>query len=153
MLVTNPKFSENSYAFHAREHKEWYESMSRHAPTPEFLEVARRVLPLSWTPRLAGVWTYVSPPDDNSKRRQGWKIHVSASRENYLKILERSIRVCVDYQVGFKFLSSPSIFSRLLGKGSFREASGKFITIYPSDDSQFLLIMEALSEQLSGVHR
>ena len=57
--------------------------------------------------------------------------------------------MCVDYQVPFKFLSSPSIFSRLLGKGSFREASGKFITIYPSDDSQFLLIMEALYEQTS----
>ena len=149
MLVTNPNFAANAYMEYSFEHREWYESMSHHAPTPEFMEVARRVLPLSWTPRLAGVWTHVSPPDNGTSRRQGWKIHVSASPENRLKILERSIRVCVDYQVAFKFLSSPSIFSRLLGKGSFREASGKFITIYPSDDSQFLLIMETLSEQLS----
>ena len=149
MLVTNPNFAVNAYMEYSFEHREWYESMSHHAPTPEFMEVARRILPLSWTPRLAGVWTHVSPPDKGTSRRQGWKIHVSASPENRLKILERSIRVCVDYQVSFKFLSSPSIFSRLLGKGSFREASGKFITIYPSDDSQFLLIMETLSEELS----
>ena len=149
MLITNPNFSANSYLECSREHREWYESVSHHAPTPEFLSVARRVLPLSWIPKLAGVWTHVSPPSGGTNRRQGWKIHVSASPENCLKILERSIRVCVDYQVPFKFLSSPSIFSRLLGKGSFREASGKFITIYPSDDSQFLLIMEALYEQTS----
>ena len=149
MLITNPNFSVNPYYEYSREHSEWYESVSHHAPTPEFLEVARRVLPLSWTPRFTGVWTHVSPPSRGARKRQGWKIHVSANPENYLKILERSIRVCVDYQVTFKFLSSPSIFSRLLGKGSFREASGKFITIYPSDDSQFLLIMEALSEQLA----
>ena len=149
MLVTNPNFSINSYFECSREHREWYESPSHHVLTPEFLEVARRVLPLSWTPRFTGVWTYVSPQSRGNGRRQGWKIHVSAIPENCLKILERSIQVCVDYQASLKFLSSPSIFSRLLGKGSFREASGKFITIYPSDDSQFLLIMEALYEQTS----
>ena len=149
MLITNPNFSINSYFECCHEHREWYESSSHHAPTPEFLSVVRRVLPLSWTPQLTGVWTHVSPPDKDVSRRQGWKIHVSASPENCLKILERTTRVCVDYQVPFKFLSSPSIFQRVLGKGSFREASGKFITIYPPEESQFLLIMEALSEELS----
>ena len=149
MLKTNPNFSAGFYVECSREHRDWYESSSHHVPTPEFLSVARRVLPLSWTPRLRGVWTHVSPPSGGTSRRQGWKIHVSAIPENCLKILERSIRVCVDYHVSFKFLSSPSIFTWLLGKGSFREASGKFITIYPSDKSQFLSIMEALSEQLS----
>ena len=149
MLKTNPNFSPSLYLECSREHQEWYESSSHHAPTPEFLSVARRVLPLSWTPQFTGVWTHVSPPDKGTNRRQGWKIHVSASPENCLKILERSIQVCVDYQVPFKFLSSPYIFEWLLGKGSYREASGKFITIYPSDNSQFLLIMEALSKQLA----
>lgn len=149
MLITNPNFSANSYFECCYEHADWYESSYHHTPTSEFLSVARRGLPLSWMPKLAGVWTHVSPPSGGTNRRQGWKIHVSASPENCLKILERSIQVCVDYQVPFKFLSSPAIFTRLLGKGSFREASGKFITIYPSDDSQFLRIMEALYEQTS----
>lgn len=149
MLLTDPNFSVPLYYEYCQQHLDWYEPFYDPIPTPEFLNLARSVLPLSWIPRPTGVWTHVSPPDNNFSKRQGWKIHVSANPENCLEILDRSIRICVDCEVPFKFLSSPSVFDRLLGKGSFRESSGKFITIYPSDESQFLLIAEALYEKLS----
>ena len=149
MLITDPNFSVPIYIEHCQQDTDWYEPFYDPIPTPEYLNLARSVLPLSWTPRPTGVWTHVSPPNNNFNKRQGWKIHVSAKPVNCLEILARSIRVCVDCEVPFKFLSSPSIFDRMLGKGAFRESSGKFITIYPSDESHFLLIAEVLYEKLS----
>ena len=149
MLITDPNFSVPLYFTYCQRDTDWYEPFYDSIPTPEYLNLARSVLPLSWTPRPAGVWTYVSPPNNNSSQQQGWKIHVSAKPDNCIEILARSIRLCVDCEVPFKFLSSPSIFERMLGKGAFRESSGKFITIYPSDESHFLLIAEALYEKLS----
>jgi len=149
MLLTDPNFSLNFYLECCYEHKDWYESFSSHSPTPEFLSVARSVFPDSWTLHSGGVWTNVAPPNGHSNRRQGWKLHISATQENALKILERSVRGCVDCEVPFKFLSDPFVFDMVLGKGSFRESSGKFITIYPSDESHFKRIAECLYQKLS----
>ena len=148
MLTTNPYFSYRFYFDHSRVKSDYYESFSSYVPTSEFLRKARDVLPFSWSIQPMGLWTHVSPPHSDAPK-QGWKIHVSATHENHLKILEHSIQVCVDCEVSFKFLGDPFIFDNLLGKGGAREASGKFITIYPSDDSHFKLIADALCEKLS----
>ena len=148
MLVTDPGFSPNFYLDHCYVPSDWYESLSYYTPTSEFLRVARNILPLSWDLRSTGVWTQASPLYEKS-RKQGWKIHVSALPGNSLKILERTIQVCVDCQVSFKFLSDLFIFNCLLTKGGTRESSGKFITIYPLDDQHFELIADTLQEELS----
>ena len=148
MLVTDPGFSPNVYLDYSYVPSDWYESFSYYTPTYEFLAMARDALPLSWDLHRMGIWTYASPSNVKS-RAQGWKIHVSALPENCRKILYRSLQVCIDCKVAFKFLNDPSIFDHLLGKGGTRESSGKFITIYPSDDSHFELIADALHEKLS----
>ena len=148
MLATNPGFSPHIYLDHCRVPSDWYESFSYYISTSEFLSVARGILPPSWTLKPAGIWVHASP-SNVKPRRQGWKIHISALPKNALKILERSIQVCIDYKVPFKFLSDSFIFHTSFSKGSSRVSSGKFITIYPSDDSHFKLIADALHEKLS----
>ncbi|MCY4567557.1 MAG: class III lanthionine synthetase LanKC [Candidatus Poribacteria bacterium] len=149
MLVTDPGFSPDFYLGYCYVPSDWYESFSHYTTTPEFLSVARETLPFSWDLRRIGIWTYASPSNAKS-RKQGWKIHVSALPGNSPEILKRSIEVCVDCEVSFKFLSDPFISQTVLSKGGTREASGKFITIYPSNDSHFQLIANALHEKLSG---
>ena len=148
MLITDPGFSANVYLHHCYTHSDWYESFSFRIPSSEFLRVVRRVLPFSWTLQPMGIWSHVSPPNWDSGK-QGWKIHVSAKPENCLKILEQSVQVCLDCEVPFKFLSDPFIFHTFLSKGAARESSGKFITIYPLNESHFEKVAGALHEKFS----
>ncbi len=148
MLATNPGFSSHIYLDHCRIPSDWYESFSNYTSTSEFLSIARGILPSTWTLRPMGIWTHGSPAGVKL-RRQGWKIHISALPKNALKILEWSTQVCADYKVPFKFLRDSFVFHTSFSKGSSRVSSGKFITIYPSNDSHFRLIADALHEKLS----
>ena len=149
MLMIDPNFARNLYPFYSLIASDWYESFSRFLPLPDYLHVARNVLPLSWTVYQAGVWTHTSPPDQKSIG-QGWKIHISARPEDAKQILERCAKICVHHKVSFKFLADPFVFKVVMTKGGGRESGGKFITIYPSDVNRFRLIADDLREALAA---
>lgn len=109
---------------------------------------------LEWRSGRDGVWTHVTPVHtDGSVQRlpsQGWKIHISATNQNALEILEKAGKILVAAGVSFKFANDLETLTLMTSKRWSRGGSGKFMTIYPKDDSTFLTVIEELYVGLKG---
>src|SRR5699024_829569 len=79
---------------------------------------------------------------------QGWKIHISANLSNAKQTLDVLSPILVDNNVSFKHLKDQRTLYEANSKNAPRESSGKFITIYPKNDEQFLLLINNISEVL-----
>lgn len=122
---------------------EWYESFDRYVPGVEFIGVVRGVVPDNWRVAKKELWLHASPisyefPD------QGWKIHVSSVLSDAEAVLAATVRICVKFGVPFKALLDRHLLQLVNSKGWSREAGGKFITIYPGSQDQFMSVLEAL---------
>lgn len=85
--------------------------------------------------------------------KQGWKIHITANMDEAQNALNRVVPILIKYEVPFKFVSN---FWELMLKNSKygdRGSSGKFITIYPKTEEQFILLLQALHEALSELKK
>ena len=60
---------------------------------------------------------------------QGWKIHVSATYNNYQTVLNHVVWLAEKMDFSFKFASSSKLVEKLLDTHSVRESGGKLITI------------------------
>lgn len=76
--------------------------------------------------------------------RQGWKIHVSATISNYQNILDAVARVCFENKLSFKYVNNKSDLELLVSKHCSPLSIGKLITIYPSNESEFLIIIKKI---------
>nr|WP_220783916.1 class IV lanthionine synthetase LanL [Streptomyces sp. 1114.5] len=103
-----------------------------------------------WRVRHVEPWWMVTPPR-HQPRRQGWKLHVSATVVSAPQVLERAGRVLVAHGCAFKFATRPKVTAELTGTRAVRAQSGKFLTAYPADDDQLRLIAEELSEATAGL--
>ncbi len=127
----------------------YYESMDRypyskadfHAPTE-----AR--LGSGWNVIRKGVWLHCKP-DAARLQLQGWKIHLSARRKDAEEILKRAADVLVPRGVSFKFLLDKTVLTMTNSKSWGRGGAGKFITVYPADNKEFLELLEALGKATS----
>jgi class III lanthionine synthetase len=81
---------------------------------------------------------------------QGWKIHASSCLDQADEVLEIVWGYCVARNVPFKFIRSELLLFLRNAKYAHRGSSGKFITIYPSDDAQFERILKTLAPLLEG---
>ena len=84
------------------------------------------------------------------KRGQGWKIHVSACLDNAEKVLDLVWQYCVDRELSFKYLRGKTSLLVRNAKYAARGSSGKFITIYPADDTELERILTDLDPILAG---
>lgn len=100
-----------------------------------------------WTVKTEGLHT-VYRSTRSKIPEQGWKIHVSSTDNNCQSILRSVSKYCILNDIYFKFLRSVSVLRLYNSKYWDRSASGKFITIYPSDEENFANILEDLSEEL-----
>ncbi|WP_371529442.1 class III lanthionine synthetase LanKC [Streptomyces sp. NBC_01283] len=120
---------------------------------PEF-ETARRPVPQGWLSAREGDWlTFVPLGDDGRARpapQQGWKIHVSATLENADRIAAAVREYCVPRAVPFKFIAGPHLLHLRNSKYAGRDGSGKFATLYPSDEDQLHAILNELGKTLEG---
>jgi serine/threonine protein kinase len=82
--------------------------------------------------------------------RQGWKIHVSATRDNAEKVLAAAAEHCFRTGIPFKHLASPDDLLVQNGKYADRAGAGKFITVYPGSDDQFASALDELDALLGG---
>ncbi|WP_116247496.1 class III lanthionine synthetase LanKC [Nocardiopsis sp. FIRDI 009] len=107
-------------------------------------------VPEGWVTAVRGPW-FNFLRKDSALRDQGWKVHVSANRESAQKVLDITSEYCFAHGIPFKFLVGESaLISRNL-KYADRGGSGKFITVYPADDTQLQRILEDLEGPLSGL--
>ncbi|PKY88682.1 hypothetical protein CYJ57_05070 [Falseniella ignava] len=90
---------------------------------------------------------YYSPPSVPLPR-QGFKIHVSCTLENYQQILNTVSEYCYQNALSFKYISTVAQLSVMLSSLVERSSGGKFITIYPCNESDFIKHMKALDERL-----
>lgn len=82
---------------------------------------------------------------DQLKERQGFKIHISATINNYEKILDIIYNFCKENKVTFKYISNISELEKNLSGLSSLWSAGKFITIYPQQENFKLIINKLYS--------
>lgn len=131
-----------------------FENIERYTPTEEYSSIARRLLPADWRLQPHGFWTQCRPPGWQS-RSHGWKIHISSIPENAEETIVLACEEIAAVGAMFKFCSDPRMLAMSLGKGWSRFQLGKFITLYPADEAQFLGLLEQLhlrTQHLGGPH-
>jgi hypothetical protein len=79
---------------------------------------------------------------------QGWKIHISSCLDNADDVLALAREYCIDRVISFKYLRSRLTLHMRNVKYAHRSGSGKFITIYPADDTELELILSPLGSLL-----
>ncbi|MFI6848987.1 class IV lanthionine synthetase LanL [Kitasatospora sp. NBC_00085] len=106
--------------------------------------VLRRQGARGWSVTPEDFWCRVSPSDAAPGRRQGWKLHVSATPLSAPMVLTRAAEVLVAARAPFKCAGTPGRLTELVSARYDRGGGGKFITVYPSDDDQFRQLAEEL---------
>lgn len=105
--------------------------------------------PPGWVRRERGVWTSLRP-DEYDSPDQGWKIHVSATLDNADRLCRTVWDYCTTRGIPFKHLRDRNVLLALSAKYAPRSASGKMLTIYPHDETEFRRVLEELSFQVEG---
>jgi class III lanthionine synthetase len=126
----------------------FYDSYVLKAAEDDF-ELARRPAPEGWQRVLSGDWMMYAP-FDSVLPMQGWKIHASACPDSAEDVLAVIWEYCVTRRIPFKFIRSCDLFFLRNVKYSPRGHSGKFVTIYPTDDAQLEIILTELGNALEG---
>ena len=80
--------------------------------------------------------------------QQGWKIHLSVALGQEQEMLDVVSRYCFAHQLSFKWTRSRRAWLLKNSKYADRVASGKFITIYPEDEAEFVQTVYALAALL-----
>lgn len=119
----------------------------------DVIEVVRGT---SWrvgtAPSEAPVWIYVENERAPSATR-GWKLHVSAALPAAPDVLERAMKVLLGHTASFKLAASMRVLEALNEGDAGPSQIGKFITVYPDDDEQAVLLageLHAATEGLRG---
>ncbi|MEU6717416.1 class III lanthionine synthetase LanKC [Nonomuraea sp. NPDC046802] len=128
----------------------FYEEPSRWATMQKGYEQAETPAPAGWRTGRKGPW-YNYMCETAALPAQGWKIHVSATKETAQQVLDITTAYCLDRQISFKFLTSEAAFIGRNLKYADRGGSGKFITIYPASEAQLEQILNELDPKLQGL--
>lgn len=127
----------------------FFETVERYPVKEEdFLAHVRQMLCGEWDFLRKDVWFTCMPPKGRARDlpMQGWKIHVSSSLDNALDILNAVVPILDGRDVSFKFALDRYILSLMNGKVWGRQGAGKFITIYPADEPEFVDLLRELHE-------
>ncbi len=136
-------FSDQPFFAYAFLHPEFYENLDSYSPSAEFSQLVSELTPEDWKLNIRGFWTNSIPPDYRFLR-QGWKIHLSAVAWTARETLQRTVPLLVDHGIAFKFTSDETMLRLSLSKNWSRSGAGKFITVYPRSDEEFLEVVEGL---------
>ncbi|OII11189.1 hypothetical protein BIU97_04545 [Curtobacterium sp. MCBA15_009] len=106
--------------------------------------------PDGWEVRAEEHWTYVFVPGA-SLPAQGWKIHITAPASGADETLDRIAPVLYQRGTPFKFVGA--VMELLLKNSKYgdRSSSGKFVTVYPRDDDDFVELLDVLDTTLAGM--
>lgn len=82
--------------------------------------------------------------------RQGWKIHLSCTLKNYQKVLDLFSDYAVKKSISFKHIYNTKTLNRYLSGDIYPTQLGKFITIYPTDTTHFIEVIDYLYKIFKG---
>ncbi|MCF6524639.1 class IV lanthionine synthetase LanL [Streptomyces sp. JJ36] len=103
-----------------------------------------------WEVRRGGFWCHVRPPD-HRPREQGWKLHLSATPLSAALVLTLASEVLLAERASFKFAGTVDRVAELTGARTDRGGGGKFLTVYPDDDTRFRRLAARLHEVTDGM--
>ncbi|WP_055526256.1 class IV lanthionine synthetase LanL [Streptomyces graminilatus] len=103
-----------------------------------------------WTTGTDEMWCLLTP-QSGIQRRQGWKLHVSATAASAPEVLTKALDVLLREESAFKFVRSLDQVSALNTRATPRGSSGKFITVYPPSDRAAARIAMELHRATSGL--
>lgn len=135
----------NGYLFFTLLDREHFESLDRYEPSNEFRSIVETYTDAEWKLRSDGFWSHCTPRGI-AIGRQGWKIHVSAVEWTASDTLNRVVPLLVEDRVAFKFCSDQRMLRLSTSKNWPRTSSGKFLTVYPGDERQFIVLVERLHQ-------
>lgn len=103
----------------------------------------------TWTINKTHDWEYCIKTTTQLPK-QGWKIHITTTLEQAQKCLNIIVPYLVDKSISFKFV--PNIEELLMKNSKYgdRASSGKFITIYPKKEEEFIKMLPELAKLLSN---
>lgn len=93
-------------------------------------------------------WKYFTNPSLNLPD-YGWKIHISATYNNFQEILNLTTEYCLRNNLNFKYIYSKTLFTSMISDSYNRIQSGKFITIYFATTCSFKKHANILDNKLS----
>ncbi|AKF86438.1 hypothetical protein MFUL124B02_26880 [Myxococcus fulvus 124B02] len=128
---------------------EYYETLERHRPSADYLDLVKPHLDAGWKVIPGGYWTRCWPREGHLAH--GWKIHLAASNETAVELLQRTLPLLTQARVSFKFCADPAILRLSLNKNAPRTGAGKFVTIYPENEEHFLSLAESLHQATEGL--
>jgi serine/threonine protein kinase len=108
------------------------------------------LVPSAWKRIESGGWLH-AVPSNSTLPLQGFKIHVSGTSVTAEDLLRKVVPACVENEAAFKVLASPLLLERTTSKNYSRGASGKFITIYPTNEEHFGVVIKAVDAATRGM--
>ncbi|MEU9450408.1 class IV lanthionine synthetase LanL [Streptomyces sp. NPDC048277] len=103
-----------------------------------------------WTTHADEMWCRLVR-QSGVQRRQGWKLHVSATAASAPEVLLKALDVLLREESAFKFVRSLEQVSALNSRATPRGSSGKFITVYPTSDGDAARIALQLHKATAGL--
>lgn len=137
----------NNLLLYSLSNKYYYDDIEYKTESKELHTIANSILNDKWNIEKSGVY-YLCNYSNAQVPNQGWKIHISANLENAKPILDITSDVLAKEKVPFKFIVDLEMLRFTTQKIYPRGSSGKFITIYPKDDTQFLQLLDILYDKL-----
>lgn len=132
-------------------HPDFYETLAHHRLSPEYVDRLKEMLPDAWTLQRNDIWVHAHCPISKHATAapviQGFKIHVSSTHKQALRVLGLVVPICVQEGIDFKIAGDPRLLHLLNSKLVGRGYSGKFMTIYPPDEEVFKDLIESLHQQ------
>ncbi|MFD4917917.1 class IV lanthionine synthetase LanL [Streptomyces virginiae] len=129
--------------------------MTSHATEVDLEDLLRQALDATtegalWTTEVDETWCRLTPPSA-IPRKQGWKLHVSATSASAPTVLAKALDVLLREESAFKFTRYLSKVSALNSRGTPRGSAGKFITVYPNSDTDAARIALELHRATQGL--
>jgi hypothetical protein len=103
-----------------------------------------------WRFSVEGPWAHATPAGVEVPE-QGWKLHVSATGASAADVLAATVPLLVAEGVPFKFAAGQRIVRLLNSTHADRASGGKFLTVYPADDTQAVRLAEACHLATEGL--
>ena len=128
-------------------HPLFFESVERYQPVEaDFMVPVRERLTGPWSFSRRTVWFGCTPPAPRARPlpNQGWKIHVLSAQSNANDILQAVVPVLDARSIDFKFALDHRVLAMMNSKRWGRQGAGKFVTIYPIDEAEFVDLLEHL---------
>src|ERR1700730_16334732 len=133
---------------YAHDQARWFETIANYTPSDDFLCIFHELAPSGWNIAKSAVW-YVAHPPAGQLIDQGWKIHISASTSVGAEVLRAALPIIFDTNTYVKFAADGWLLSEINSKLWPREASGKFLTLYPSATELFMRLGDLLAAALA----